>query len=54
MFKLRTPNKFVWTYKFLYWNDDEALVNFYIKKLNGALHAENQLGIMLCGMDAGI
>ena len=29
MFELRTPNKFVWTYKFLYWNDDEASVNFY-------------------------
>ena len=43
MFELRTPNKFVWTYKFLYWNDDEAFqVAFYTMETKwGFKYAEN-------------
>ena len=29
MFELKTPNKFIWSYRFLYWNTDKPEVNLY-------------------------
>ena len=42
MFELKTPNKFVWCYRFLYWNNEENVVNFYtIETQWGFKYAEN-------------
>lgn len=42
MFKLKIPNKYIWNYRFLYWDNDENTVNFYtIETQWGFKYAEN-------------
>ena len=42
MFELEKPNKYIWCYKFLYWNNEENVVHFYtIETQWGFKYAEN-------------
>lgn len=42
MFENKIPNKFVWTYKFLYWNVEHSYIHFYtIETDRGLKYAEN-------------
>ena len=42
MFEAKKPNKHNWCYKFLYWNNEENVVNFYtIETQWGFKYAEN-------------
>jgi hypothetical protein len=42
MFEAKKPNKHNWCYKFLYWNNEENVLNFYtIETQWGFKYAEN-------------
>jgi len=42
MFEIKIPNKYIWTYKFLYWNDEQKDLHFYtIETQWGFKYAEN-------------
>ena len=42
MFEAKNPNKYIWCYKFLYWNNEENVVHFYtIETQWGFKYAEN-------------